>query len=220
MVLSSFTSFSMRLIKFLPVVFLSVSLISCRSGMLPLAKDLPPGMVRDADGTVRVADGGGQQRQMQAPPDTISYWDGGGAGPARIKIDISEQTAYFYRGAELVGKSWLSTGSEGYRTPTGSFRIIQKNKWHKSSRYGALVDANGVTVDPEFDTKKDKIPAGLKYDGAKMTNFMRLTPEGVGMHAGFLPGYPASHGCIRMPEHMSEHFFNNVAMGTPVSVVP
>jgi lipoprotein-anchoring transpeptidase ErfK/SrfK len=53
-----------------------------------------------------------------------------------------------------------------------------------------------------------------------MTNFMRLTPDGIGMHAGFLPGYPASHGCIRMPEHMSENFFNNVNLGTPVTIVP
>jgi lipoprotein-anchoring transpeptidase ErfK/SrfK len=51
-----------------------------------------------------------------------------------------------------------------------------------------------------------------------MTNFMRLTNDGIGMHAGFLPGYPASHGCIRMPEHMSEIFFNNVNLGTPVTI--
>jgi lipoprotein-anchoring transpeptidase ErfK/SrfK len=64
------------------------------------------------------------------------------------------------------------------------------------------------------------VPKGCKYEGADMKNFMRITPDGVGMHAGFLPGYPASHGCIRMPAHMSEHFFNSVSVGTPVTIVP
>lgn len=190
---------------------------------------MPAGVVRGADGTLYLDPNGVPQGHQAAdlrarptaPRDVISYWSGEpGNGPARIRIVLSEQTAYFFKGNVLVGKSWLSTGDEGHRTPTGSFRIMQKNKWHKSSRYGAFVDAAGNVVDGDVDIKKDPVPPGLKYEGAKMTNFMRLTKDGVGMHAGFLPGYPASHGCIRMPEHMSEHFFNNVELGTPVTIVP
>lgn len=207
-------------------------LASCRGPQTMAANGSPfaPGIVRAADGTLYYDPSGVPQgqgaplpggRPAAGPPDLISHWDGGaGNGPAKIKIDLSEQTAYFYKGSTLVGKSWLSTGDAGHRTPTGSFKIIQKNKWHKSSRYGAFVDKEGNVVDGDVDAKKDRPPPGLKFEGAKMTNFMRLTPDGIGMHAGFLPGYPASHGCIRMPEHMSENFFNNVNLGTPVTIVP
>jgi hypothetical protein len=190
--------------------------------------DLPAGVIRGADGMLRLdpnapptAREAASVQRMGAPRDVISFWSGGsGDGPPRIRIVLSEQTAYFFRGNVLVGKSWLSTGDDGHRTPTGSFRIMQKNKDHRSSRYGVFVDSEGNVVDGDVDIKKDPVPRGLRYEGANMKNFMRLTSEGVGMHAGFLPGYPASHGCIRMPEHMSDHFFDNVTIGTPVTIVP
>jgi hypothetical protein len=191
------------------------------------AGDLPAGVVRGADGMLRLDPNAPPTSREAAtsragqPRDVISHWDGGaGNGPARIRIVLSEQTAYFFRGNELVGKSWLSTGDENHRTPTGSFRIMQKDKLHRSSRYGVFVDAEGNVVDGDVDFKKDPVPKGCKYEGADMKNFMRITAEGVGMHAGFLPGYPASHGCIRMPAHMSEYFFNSVNVGTPVTIVP
>jgi len=208
------------------------SLTSCVTTSSPgspfAGGDLPPGVVRGPDGTLRLDPNAPQtareaatMNQMGRPRDVVSHWDGGpGNGPARIRIVLSEQTAYFFRGSQLVGKSWLSTGDDGHRTPTGNFRIMQKNKNHRSSRYGVFVDAQGDVVDGDVDYKKDPVPRGCRYEGADMKNFMRLTAEGVGMHAGFLPGYPASHGCIRMPEHMSEHFFNNVELGTPVTIVP
>jgi hypothetical protein len=151
--------------------------------------------------------------------DNVSYWDGDAAsGSPRIKIRLSEQKAYFYKSDQLVGVSILSTGREGYSTPTGSFRIQQKNKDHVSSVYGDYVDAQtGEVVMKDIDRRKDKMPKGAKYDGARMPWFMRIN-GGVGMHEGFLPGYPASHGCIRMPGFMAEAFFNNVDVGTPVSV--
>jgi hypothetical protein len=216
-VLSAFTALSA-----------SITLSSCQSVISgPPFATLPPGVVRAADGTLtldpRHAPQGAPAEQLQAPAprDVISYWSGEpGNGPARIRIVLSEQTAYFFRGSTLVGKSWLSTGDAKHRTPPGSFRILQKDKWHKSSRYGVFADSSGNVIDGDVDIKKDPVPKGLHYEGANMKNFMRLTYEGVGMHAGFLPGYAASHGCIRMPEHMSEHFFNNVAVGTPVTIVP
>ena len=69
----------------------------------------------------------------------------------------------------------------------------------------------------EVDTRKDPKPKGAIYDGAKMPYFMRFV-RGTGMHEGFLPGYPASHGFIRMPGSVAEQFFNNVSLGTPVTV--
>src|SRR5438045_8914350 len=72
-----------------------------------------------------------------APQDSVSYWDGDGVpGRPSIKIKLSEQRAYFYKGGQVVGVSQLSTGREGLTTPSGSFSIIQKDVAHVSSKYG------------------------------------------------------------------------------------
>lgn len=158
------------------------------------------------------------ERGPRPPADNISYWDGDHvSGSPSIRISLGEQCAYFYKGGELVGISAISTGREGFATSTGSFKIIQKNKDHVSSRFGDYVDRNGQIIKKEIDTLKDPKPPGAIYDGAKMPFFMRFV-GGTGMHEGFLPGYPASHGCIRMPGYMAEIFFNNVSIGTPVIV--
>ena len=154
----------------------------------------------------------------RAGADTVSYWDGDGVpGTPSIRISLGEQRAYFYKGGELVGISAISTGREGFGTTTGSYKIIQKDKDHVSSRFGDYVDRDGNIIKKEIDRDKDPMPKGAIYDGARMPYFMRIV-GGTGMHEGFLPGYPASHGCIRMPGHMAEIFFNHVSVGTPVSV--
>jgi lipoprotein-anchoring transpeptidase ErfK/SrfK len=140
-------------------------------------------------------------------------------GAPSVHISLSEQRAYFYKGGQLAGISWISTGREGKNTVTGNFHIIQKDKDHKSSLYGDYVDAQGKIVKKDIDRSKDPIPPGAHFDGAKMPNFMRIV-GGTGMHEGFLPGYPASHGCIRMPGFMALDFFNAVSVGTPVTITP
>lgn len=152
--------------------------------------------------------------------DQVSYWDGDGMrGAASIVIDLSDQKAYFYKGGALAGVSALSTGDERHATKTGSFKIFEKDQWHKSNLYGDFVDAVGNVVVANIDITKDKPPSGARFEGSKMHHFMRFT-GGIGMHEGFLPGYPASHGCVRMPSHMAATFYNNVSMGTPVTVRP
>ncbi|MEY2439533.1 MAG: hypothetical protein QOI34_918 [Verrucomicrobiota bacterium] len=154
-----------------------------------------------------------------APQDSVSYWDGDGlGGKPSVKISLAEQRAYFYKSGMLVGVSQLSTGREGLNTPTGKYSIIQKDISHVSSKYGDFVDASGNVVMPNVDVEKDKKPPGTHFKGAPMPYFMRIV-GGVGMHAGYLPGYPASHGCIRMPEFMAENFFKSVSTGTPVTIV-
>ena len=149
-----------------------------------------------------------------------SYWDGDGVeGAPSIVIDLSEQTASFYKGAKLVGVSAISSGREGFGTPTGNYKILQKNPNHVSNLYGDYVDEAGNVLVRNVAYKKDPMPPGAKFAGAPMPNFMRLSNAGVGMHQGFLPGVPDSHGCIRMPEKMSKIFFENVSVGTPVRVI-
>ena len=153
-----------------------------------------------------------------APRDSVSYWDGDGMpGKPSVKIKLAEQRAYFYKGGQLVGISQLSTGREGMGTSTGSFSIIQKDQNHVSSLYGDYVDSADNVVVANVDVGKDPKPPGTHFKGAPMPYFMRIV-GGTGMHAGYLPGYPASHGCIRMPEFMAENFFRSVSVGTPVTI--
>lgn len=151
--------------------------------------------------------------------DTVSYWDGDGvSGSPSITIDLGEQKAFFYKDGRLVGISMISSGREGYLTPAGNFKIIQKNQDHVSNLYGDYVDGSGNVVVSNVGVKRDPKPSGTSFRGAPMPYFMRIH-GGVGMHAGFLPGFAASHGCIRMPERMAQIFFANVSHGTPVRVI-
>jgi hypothetical protein len=150
--------------------------------------------------------------------DPISYWDGDGVqGNPLVMIYLNEQRAYFYKGDQLVGVSQISAGREGYDTPPGNYRIIQKDIGHVSSLYGDYVDVTGNIIKKDVSVQKDPKPPGAIFKGAPMPYFMRIT-GGVGMHEGYLPGYPASHGCIRMPGKMAQIFFANVNVGTPVTV--
>ncbi len=159
----------------------------------------------------------GNQPTVGAPHDNVSYWDGDGlGGKPSIKISLTEQRAYFYKNGLLVGISQLSTGREGKNTPTGKFSILKKDQGHVSSQYGDFVDAQGNVVKPNVAVSDPK-PPGSHFKGAPMPFYMQIAP-GFGLHAGYLPGYPASHGCIRMPEFMAENFFKSVSPGTPVMI--
>ena len=153
-----------------------------------------------------------------APQDNVSYWDGDDmGGKPSVKISLGEQRAYFYKSGKLAGISQLSTGREGLNTPIGHFAIQQKDVNHVSTKYGDYVDAADNVVKPNVELGVDPKPPGTHFKGAPMPYFMRIH-GGVGMHAGYLPGYPASHGCIRMPEFMAENFFKSVSVGTPIAI--
>lgn len=150
--------------------------------------------------------------------DRESYWAGECAsGPAHIVISIGDQKLYYYKGGRLAGVSAISSGREGHDSPVGHFRVRKKEKEHASNLYGDFVDANGTVVVKNVDALKDKPPAGCHFQGSSMPWFMEFAP-GVGMHTGFLPGVPDSHGCIRLPDRMARIFFEVTPVGTPVNV--
>jgi L,D-transpeptidase catalytic domain len=107
-----------------------------------------------------------------------------------IVVSLPDQRLYAYRQGVRVAVSTCSTGKAGHRTPTGVFSILQKDKHHRSST----------------------------YNDAPMPNMNRLTWAGVALHAGELPGYPASHGCVRLPLEFSEKLFGITEIGTPVII--
>ena len=137
---------------------------------------------------------------------------------SRVRVSLSKQRAYLLLGDEVVIDSPISSGKRSRPTPKGNFTVMEKDKDHRSSLYGDYVDGSGRVVRRGISRLIDSAPSGTHYVGANMKWFMRLTSEGVGMHVGILPGYPASHGCIRMPEQAAEMFYNRVKVGTPVAV--
>jgi hypothetical protein len=107
-----------------------------------------------------------------------------------IVVSLADQRLYAYHDSQLVAWSNVSSGKPGHETPTGEFTVSQKDVDHHSSL----------------------------YDDASMPYFMRLTDGGVGLHAGFLPGYAASHGCVRLPIGMARDLYQHVEAGTPVQI--
>jgi hypothetical protein len=133
-----------------------------------------------------------------------------------VEIDLEEQTAYLLQNRRPVLASPISSGRYGHLTRTGSFKILEKERTHYSSMYGKIVDARGNTIVADADADMP-VPRGGKFIPAPMHYFMRFTGAD-GMHAGYLPGYPASHGCVRMPQQYAIAFFNSLSVGTPVTV--
>jgi hypothetical protein len=111
-------------------------------------------------------------------------------GPLMVLISIPEQTMHVYRNGILIGRSSISSGSQGHGTPGGVFTILEKKKEHRSK----------------------------KYDNAPMPYMQRLTWTGIAMHSGQLPGYAASHGCVRLPYDFSQLLFNETSSGGTVII--
>jgi len=112
------------------------------------------------------------------------------SGPVVMVVSITEQRGYVYRNGVLIGATTVSTGRPGHQTPTGVFTVLQKQKEHRS------------TI----------------YDGAPMPYMERLTWGGVALHAGGLPGYPESHGCIHLPSEFAERLFEISPNGMTVVI--
>lgn len=141
------------------------------------------------------------------------------SGRARVVVDLGEQEAYLMRGKHRSATSRISSGREGHRTPTGQFRVIRKDEDHRSSLYGDYLDAEGRVVKKNVDARRHPRPRGAHFLGAPMPFFVEFSPS-YGLHAGYLPGEPASHGCIRMPYWKARQFYRAVDVGTPVLVKP
>ncbi|MFZ0008521.1 MAG: L,D-transpeptidase family protein, partial [Steroidobacteraceae bacterium] len=112
------------------------------------------------------------------------------SGPVVMVVSITEQKAYVYRNGVLIGATTVSTGRPGHLTPTGVFTVLQKQKEHRS------------TI----------------YDGAPMPYMERLTWGGIALHAGGLPGYPESHGCVHLPSEFARQLFEISPNGMTVVI--
>ncbi|WP_156461700.1 L,D-transpeptidase family protein, partial [Aliiruegeria sabulilitoris] len=111
-------------------------------------------------------------------------------GPVAVIVSLTDQRVHVYRNGVRIAVSTCSTGKSGHETPTGVFVVLQKDRNHRSST----------------------------YNNAPMPNMNRLTWDGIALHAGNLPGYPASHGCVRLPLKFSALLFEVTHLGTPVII--
>jgi hypothetical protein len=134
-----------------------------------------------------------------------------------VIINLTEQTAYLWEGGRMEFVAPIASGKEGWRTPVGRFRVIKKDLNHQSGNFGLISDSSGRIVNPNA-TPGTYVPPGCHYLPAPMPYFMEFSKY-VGLHAGYLPGYPASHGCVRMPGELAAAFFARVEVGTPVKVI-
>ena len=148
-----------------------------------------------------------QSLLKQVTPDSV-----------HVVISLPKQRAYLMLGEQIVIDSPVSSGKRGHTSPTGHLPVLEKDPNHHSSLYGDFVDSSGRIVRAGVSARIDSAPSGTHFVGATMKWFMRLTGDGVGMHIGILPGYPASHGCIRMPPDGAKLFYDLVKVGTPVDV--
>lgn len=138
---------------------------------------------------------------------------------ASVVLNLSKQRAYLMLGDEVALETPISSGKRSHPTPTGTYTISEKVIDKRSNIYGNFVDSSGRIVKGGVSTKIDSAPAGTRFLGAPMKYWMRLTDYGIGMHVGNLPGYPASHGCVRLPEELAERIYAKTKVGTPVKVV-
>jgi lipoprotein-anchoring transpeptidase ErfK/SrfK len=159
------------------------------------------------------------QRVTAGPPSPVSigFISASNMGPGtRVIINLSEQRAYLVEDAKVSLVSPIASGKPGWSTPTGRFSVIDKDIDHHSQSFGSVVDGSG-RIATLSATPGTYVPPGFHYQPAPMPFYMQFS-QAIGMHAGYLPGYPASHGCVRMPRDLAERFFERVHIGTPVTV--
>lgn len=149
-------------------------------------------------------------------PELGALADKGGTSGRRIKVSLSAQKAYLYHHGKLVAESPVSSGREGKATPVGRFSVVEKDIDHRSSLYGNYV-RDGRIVKENVDIRKGGRPSGSRFEGVPMPYFLRFSGA-CGLHAGKVPGYPASSGCIRLPKRQAKRFYDAVRVGTPVIV--
>ena len=159
------------------------------------------------------------ERVVAAPPAPVVIGSinasAMGSG-TRVMINLSEQRAYLIEGGKVSLISPIASGKPGWSTPTGNFSIISKDIDHRSQSFGSVVDGSG-RIATSNATPGTYVPPGFHYRPAAMPFYMEFS-SAIGMHAGYLPGYPASHGCVRMPRDLAARFFERVNIGTPVTV--
>jgi L,D-transpeptidase catalytic domain len=135
-----------------------------------------------------------------------------------LEISLGEQRGLLLVRTAIAMDFPVATGKKSHPTPAGDFTIRAKEKNYASNLYGKIYDAQNLVLVSDADIRTDLVPEGGRFEGAIMPYWMRLTDSGVGMHVGYVPGRPASHGCIRLKRDSATEIFELVKVGTPVVI--
>jgi lipoprotein-anchoring transpeptidase ErfK/SrfK len=157
----------------------------------------------------------GWRKLTYRQPDLIAQAD---AKNSAVEISLTEQRGLLLVNGAVAMDFPVATGKSSHPTPKGSFKILEKKKDHASNLYGRILSPDGATVVSDADSRGDAVPEGGRFVGAAMPYWMRMTPTGVGMHVGYVPGRPASHGCIRLKKDVATELFGILEVGSPVTV--
>jgi hypothetical protein len=201
-----------RSLTFLAAVALAALISSCAHFMPPEANPEPEPPVAETKPPPKPV--------KPPPPSRLYEWYGTDEYISRIEISVNEQKARFYSGDREVGWTTIASGVHKYPTPVGTFAVLEKVKNKKSNLYGKIYNKNGKLVRRNAKMGVHPIPAGGSFKGAPMPYFLRLTNDGIGLHAGPIPrpGKRASHGCIRMPKKFAPILYNHVDIGAAVTI--
>jgi lipoprotein-anchoring transpeptidase ErfK/SrfK len=175
-----------------------------------------------------ITSGQAPQTQMRKPSELIRKQEPLKVNQALLKqttadnthivVSIPRQRAYLMIGQQIGADGPISSGKRGHSSPNGHLHVLERDPNHHSNLYGDFVDRSGRIVRAGVSARIDVAPSGTHFEGAAMKWFLRLTEDGVGMHIGILPGYPASHGCIRQSSEGAKLFYDHTKVGTPVDV--
>lgn len=149
-------------------------------------------------------------------PGHLLKWEDDPSLPGKllVVVDKKKQMMYIYRGTHRIAYAPISSGRSSGMTPSGYFLISSKDEDHHSY-YGTFINADGELRDG--DIRRDSLRPGERFEPAKMPYFMRVNGA-VGIHEGYLPGHPSSHGCIRVPHLIAKNLFEIAPVGTRVVV--
>ena len=191
-----------------------------QSGLVPMATATPTPPPRGGFFLFRAPQRPIVQSIPRQPPPLISQavYDAASPDTTHVIVSLSRQRVFLYNGDQVAIDSPISSGKKGHTTPSGHFHILVKEPNHYSNIYGNFCDREGRVVRSGVSAVIDSAPAGTHFIGAPMKWFMRLTDAGVGMHIGILPGYAASHGCVRLPAEIAPLIYQKVRVGTAVTV--
>lgn len=156
---------------------------------------------------------------VQEPPKVMPrVFERATADNTRIVVSLGRQRAILYVDGEVAIDTPVSTGKKRGVTPAGDYTVLEKLPEHRSSTHGDFVDAFGRVVTAGVSTRIDAAPAGTVFRMVPQKYFMRLGADGLALHAGRLPGYPASDTSVRLPQDIAPLVFQRVKPGTTVKI--
>ncbi|MEJ6580143.1 MAG: L,D-transpeptidase [Akkermansiaceae bacterium] len=206
--------------------FAALTLSSCSSPKKAPTPNPDQKEIKTAQKVNPYAAGSYEHFKFKSYPYTTRTWKDRGllaqASPSNtsVTIDLSMQRGFLMVGDQVAMDYRVSSGSSSHKTPSGSYKIVEKIKDKRSNLYGKVLNSSGGVVKSNADSRKDEVPEGGKFLGTSMAYWMRLTNTGIGMHRGDVNSRYASHGCIRSHYTAVPIVFSKTRIGTPVSIIP